>query len=440
MADITPLRTAAETGLTKLFEATKMKYPTGVSIAREEAFRYFEAVGLPTRRVEAFKYTDLRSAFRDAAHPAEMPSAETAKAASAEARGFAGIEAVRLTFVNGHLIEAESDLTRIPAGITVTPLTQALTDGDARLAQLTPVKQASENAIYQLNTAFLADGALITVAAGVTVETPLHLRFVGTGSEAYSTATRVLVVLEEGAEALILESHEGPDGVAYQPNDAVDVVIGDHATFRHARLNAEGREAVALSTLSARLGAESAIETVNVVVGAVLSRHQVYLNFAGADARAVVNGAAMLNGKQLADTTFLADHAATGGVSRELFKTVVDGAATGVFQGKIIVQQAAQQTDGKMMSACLILSDEGQMMNKPELEIFADDVACGHGATCGALDDDLLFYLMQRGLPKAEAESLLVQAFLGAAIESVGHEGARDALIGTVEAWLKARG
>ena len=141
----------------------------------------------------------------------------------------------------------------------------------------------------------------------------------------------------------------------------------------------------------------------NVVVGAVLSRHQVYLNFAGADARAVVNGAAMLNGKQLADTTFLADHAATGGVSRELFKTVVDGEATGVFQGKIIVQQAAQQTDGKMMSACLILSDEGQMMNKPELEIFADDVACGHGATCGALDEDLLFYLMQRGLPKAQA-------------------------------------
>jgi Fe-S cluster assembly protein SufD len=111
-----------------------------------------------------------------------------------------------------------------------------------------------------------------------------------------------------------------------------------------------------------------------------------------------------------------------------------------VFQGKIIVQQAAQQTDGKMMSACLILSDDGQMMNKPELEIFADDVACGHGATCGALDEDLLFYLMQRGLPKAQAESLLVQAFLGAAIESVSHDGAREALVGTIEAWLAARG
>ena len=308
MADITPLRTAAETALSKLFEATKMKYPTGVSIAREEAFRYFEAVGLPTRRVEAFKYTDLRSAFRDAAHPAEMPSSDTAKAAVEEAKGFAGIEAVRLTFVNGHLIADQSDLGRIPAGITVTPLNEALTVGNALLEKLTPVRQASENPIYQLNTAFLADGALISVEAGAKVETPLHLRFIGTGTEAYSTATRVLVTLGEGAEALVLESHEGPDGISYQPNDAMDVVVADNATFRHARLNAEGRDAVALSTLSVKLGAEAAVETVNVVVGAVLSRHQVYLNFAGADARAVVNGAAMLNGKQLADTTFLADH------------------------------------------------------------------------------------------------------------------------------------
>lgn len=439
MAEITPLRSPAETGLAKLFEATRMRYPTGVSIAREEAFRYFEAVGLPTRRVEAFKYTDLRAAYADAASPAEMPSAEAARDAVAGAKGFAGVAALRLTFVNGHLIAEASDLAAVPAGVTVTPLVEALAQGDALLGRLTPVRQAAENPIYQLNTAFLADGALIHVAAGARVGMPLHLRFVGTGADAFSTATRVLVVLEEGAEITVLETHEGPDGVAYQPNDALDVVVGDGAAFRHARLNAEGRETVALSTLSARLGAKASIETVNVVVGAVLSRHQVYLNFAGADAKAVVNGAAMLNGRQLADTTFLADHAGTGGVSRELFKTVVDGAATGVFQGKIIVQQAAQQTDGKMMSACLILSDEGQMMNKPELEIFADNVACGHGATCGALDDDLLFYLMQRGLPKPEAESLLVQAFLGEAIEAVSHEGAREALIAHIEAWLGAR-
>ena len=236
-----------------------------------------------------------------------------------------------------------------------------------------------------------------------------------------------------------LESHEGPDGVAYQPNDALDVVVADRARFHHTRLNLEGREAVALSTISARLGAQSHIETVNLVVGAVLSRHQIYLHFAGENATATVNGATMLGHGQLADSTLLADHAAVGGISRELFKTVIDGDSTGVFQGKIIVEQVAQKTDGKMKSDCLLLSDDGQMMNKPELEIFADDVACGHGATCGALDDDLLFYLMARGLPRREAESLLVQAFLGEAVEAVSHEGARAALIAEIEAWLARR-
>ncbi|KAB1069529.1 SufB/SufD family protein [Methylobacterium planeticum] len=440
MADVTNLRTSAEAGLTKLFEVARMKFPTGVSIAREEAFRYFEAVGLPSRRVEAFKYTDLRAAMREAAPPSPVPAAEVVTAALAEAKGFAGLDAVRLTFVNGHLIAGASDLDRVPAGITVTTLNEALTNGDPLLDRLAPVAQTRENPIYQLNAAFMADGALIRVAKGAKVETPIHLRFVGTGATAFSTATRVLAVLEEEAEATFLESHEGPDAIAYQPNDALDVIIEDRARFHHTRLNVEGTAAVALSTIAARLGAQSHIETVNLVVGAVLSRHQIYLHFAGGNATAAVNGATMLGHGQLADSTLLADHAAVGGVSRELFKTVIDGDSTGVFQGKIIVEQIAQKTDGKMKSDCLLLSDDGQMMNKPELEIFADDVACGHGATCGALDDDLLFYLMARGLPKPQAESLLVQAFLGEAVEAVSHEGARAALITEVEAWLARRG
>ncbi|MEA1834980.1 SufD family Fe-S cluster assembly protein [Methylobacterium durans] len=440
MADVTNLRTPAESGLSKLFEVARMKFPTGVSIAREEAFRYFEAMGLPSRRVEAFKYTDLRAALKEAAPPADAPAAATAREAIGAAKGFAGIEAVRLAFVNGHLVAEASDLGHVPQGVTVTPLNEALAANDPLLASLAPVAQSRENPIYQLNAAFMADGLLVRVAAGAKVAAPLHLRFVGTGAEAFSTATRVLVVLEADAELTVLESHEGPDGVAYQPNDALDVVIGDRARFHHSRLNGEGREAIALSTISARLGAGSHIETVNVVTGAVLSRHQIYLHFAGEDATATVNGATMLGDGQLADSTLLADHAAVGGVSRELFKTVIDGDATGVFQGKIIVEQIAQKTDGKMKSDCLLLKDEGQMMNKPELEIFADDVACGHGATCGAPDADLLFYLMARGLPRPEAESLLVQAFLGEALESVTHAGAREAMIGTVETWLAERG
>lgn len=440
MAEIKNLRTSAETGLSSLFEAARKSFATEEAIQREEAFKVFEAAGLPSRRVEAFKYTDLRAAIHEAAPPAEAPSAETAKAAVSVAKGFAGIEAVRLTFVNGHLVPALSDLGSVPAGVTVTPLNEAMTKGDARLKDLAPVVQTRENPIYQLNTAFLADGALISVEAGAKIEMPIHLRFVGTGETAFSTATRVLVTLGEGAEFSLLESHEGPEGLAYQPNDVIDAVIADKANLRHTRLNREGDKAIALSTIAARLGAKANLESVNLVFGGVLSRHQIYLHFAGENATATVNGATMLGNGRLADSTLLADHAAVGGLSREMFKTVIDGDSTGVFQGKIIVRQAAQKTDGKMKSDCLLLTDDGQMMNKPELEIFADDVACGHGATCGAPDEDLLFYLMARGLPKAIAESLLVQAFVGEALESVTHEGARDALIGEVEGWLAARG
>ncbi|MBK3405675.1 SufD family Fe-S cluster assembly protein [Methylorubrum populi] len=440
MADVTNLRSPAEAGLSKLFESSRKAFASESAISREEAFRFFEATGLPSRRVEAFKYTDLRAAITEAAPPAEAPSEDAARAAVAGAKGFAEVEAARLTFVNGHLVAALSDLDRIPEGVTVAPLNEALAQGDARLKLLAPVEQVRENPIYQLNTAFLADGALISVAPGAKPRTPVHLRFVGTGATAFSTATRVLVEVGAGAEFFLLESHEGPAGLTYQPNDALDVHIGEEAAFRHTRLNREGDAAIALSTLSVRLDARAQLETVNLVTGAKLSRHQIYLHVAGADANAVVNGATLLGHGQLADSTLLADHAATGGVGREMFKTVIDGDSTGVFQGKIIVRQVAQQTDGKMKSDCLLLTDDGQMMNKPELEIFADDVACGHGATCGAPDEDLLFYLMARGLPRATAESLLVQAFIGEAVETVTHEGARDALIGGIEAWLAARG
>ncbi len=439
MADLN-LPTSAESGLSKLFESSRKAFASEEAIAREEAFRFFEATGLPSRRVEAFKYTDLRAALKHAAPPAQAPDAAAAASAVQGAQGFAGIEAARLTFVNGHLMPALSDLDRLPAGVTATPINEAMSRGDARLKGLAPVAQARENPIYQLNTAFLADGALVTVAAGAKPQGVLHLRFVGTGPDPFSTATRVLIDVAAGADLTVLESHEGPDGLTYQPNDALDVRIAEDAVFRHVRTNREGNAAISLSTLSVRLDARANLESVNLVTGAVLSRHQIYLHVAGDDANAVVNGAALLGDGQLADSTLLADHAAVGGVGREMFKTVIDGDATGVFQGKIIVRQIAQKTDGKMKSDCLLLTDDGQMMNKPELEIFADDVACGHGATCGAPDEDLLFYLMARGLPRATAESLLVQAFVGEAVESVAHEGAREALIGEIEAWLKARG
>jgi Fe-S cluster assembly protein SufD len=438
MGAVTLMRTPAETALAQAFEAAKSKLP-GDRDTRVKAFADFIEVGLPHRRVEEFKYTDLRAAIREAAPLAEKLSAKEAQAAAASAKAFAGAEAIRIAVVNGHVVREASDLDRLPEGVEVTTLAEAHASGHALVKHLTPVQLAAENPVYRLNTAFMTDGALIRVAANASVDQPIHLRFVTTGGAPLATATRTLIVVEEAASVTLLESHEGPDGVASQLNDVIEFVVGDRAKVCHVRLNAEGREALALSTLTARLGEAVSFDSLNTVIGGSISRHQVFLTFAGDRSLARINGATMIKDRQHADATLVVTHSGLHCTSRELFKTVIDGEATGVFQGKIIVEPQAQKTDGRMMSAALLLSDSGTMNNKPELEIFADDVLCAHGATSGALDEDLLFYIMARGVPRAEAESLLVQAFLGEAIETVEHESVREALVGTVEEWLRAR-
>jgi Fe-S cluster assembly protein SufD len=173
--------------------------------------------------------------------------------------------------------------------------------------------------------------------------------------------------------------------------------------------------------------------------GSALARHQVFARFEGADATLDLRGAALLRGRQHLDTTLVVDHIAPHGVSRELFRTVLDDEATGVFQGRINVAKEAQKTDGRMASNALMLSDRATMNNKPELEIFADDVQCAHGATCGSLDDELLFYLMARGIPRREAEGLMIRSFVGAAIDGVVSDVAREALGTAADRWLAGR-
>jgi Fe-S cluster assembly protein SufD len=436
MAEITLMKTPAETGLAQAYETVKTTLP-GDAQSRAQAFELFTRSGLPHRRVEEFKYTDLRALMREAAPFAGTPSAGEAKAALADAKAFSSVEALQVPFVNGHFVRDAVDLGGLPENVEIVPLAEALADGHEWLAKLSPVSWANQNPVYQLNTTFMADGVMLRISGAV--DTPIHLRFVTAGTSAVATATRVLVLVENGASVTLLESHESPDGANHQPNDVVEMIAGDRTNVRHVRLNAEGDEALALSTLAVKVGAEAEFFSLNVVAGAATSRHQVFSVLDGENTKVRINGTTMLKGGQHADSTLVVEHAAPHCESRELFKNVIDGDATGVFQGKIIVPHHAQKTDGRMMSAALLLSDGGTMNNKPELEIFADDVQCAHGATCGQLDEDLLFYLMARGLPKNEAESLMVQAFLGEAIEFVDNLDVHDALVEVVEDWLRAR-
>ena len=206
-----------------------------------------------------------------------------------------------------------------------------------------------------------------------------------------------------------------------------------------SRSSARAADALHVSTLAAAIGARARFNTFTFTAGGAVVRNQLFLKFDGEDTVAGIRGATLIKGRQHADTTLVADHAARGCQSREMFKTVLDGEAHGVFQGRIIVRPHAQKTDAKMMTRALLLSERAEADNKPELEIFADDVQCGHGATAGALDDDLKFYLMARGIPQPEAEALLIRAFLGEAIEGIEHAGLREALMDAVVAWLEAR-
>jgi Fe-S cluster assembly protein SufD len=194
-----------------------------------------------------------------------------------------------------------------------------------------------------------------------------------------------------------------------------------------------------LWTLLAEVAGHARFNAFLFTTGGAVVRNQMFVRFAGEETVAAVRGASLLKGTQHADATLVADHAAGACVSRELFKSVLDDRAQSIFQGKIIVRQGAQKTDARMATHALLLTDEAEADNKPELEIYADDVQCGHGATSGALDQDLLFYLKARGIPDEEAQALLIQAFIGEAVDGIEHAGLRDALMGEAAAWLKAR-
>ncbi len=441
MADVERINTPVETAIAEHFAGAKAALP-GDSGARETAFARFIEAGLPHRRVEEWKYTDLRSVMRAAAPLAPALSDDAAKAALEASSWFSGVDAARIAIANGHVVASASDFADLPEGVSLETTAQALASGHADLAALGAIPEASENIAYALNSAFMSDGAVIRVAAGTKVETPLHLRFVVTGDSAVATATRTLVIVEKGASVTLLESHDSDDDLAHQPNNVVEIVAQDEATVAHMRIDGHGSSAQALSTLTAHLGAHVAFDTLNIVARPGLVRHQVFMTFAGEHTKGGVRGATMLNGKQHADTTLFVKHIAPHCESRELFKTAIDGNATGVFQGRIAVAKEAQKTDGKMMSAAVLLSDGATMNNKPELEIFADDVLCGHGATCGELDDDLLFYLMARGIPRPEAEALLIESFLGEAVEEAvdeADEDMREALLSVARTWLASR-
>ena len=440
-ADVRPIKTAAETALADSFAAAKDRLPGAGPLAalRAEAFRQFSTSGLPHRRVEEWKYTDLRALMRDAKPLAGAPDAAAKARAKDAGASLASIEGRRIVFVDGAFAPELSDLAGLEAGLSIRSMAAALAAGDPQVTSLLGKLVPTDDVAVALNTAFMGDGAVIRVGEGAALARPLHLVFANAGDAPAAVFTRSLVRIGKGARAMLVESHEGTAGNEYQVNTVLELEVGDEAHVDHIKVTGEGAGALHVSTLITAVGAHARFNEFLFTTGGTVVRNQMFVRFDGEGTIAGIRGASLLRGRQHADTTLIADHVAAGCTGREVFKSVVDDEGRAVFQGKIIVRAEAQKTDARMATHALLLSENAEADNKPELEIFADDVQCGHGATAGDLDEDLLFYLKARGIPPKDAEALLIQAFVGEAVEGIEHAGLRDALMDQVAAWLEAR-
>jgi Fe-S cluster assembly protein SufD len=437
-AQIIPSKTQAETTLADAYGAAKAKLPGNAEIVklREDAFSAFSEAGLPHRRIESWHYTDLRTIMREA-----LPVAPVAGAAAIEAlRKEIGTQLTqKLVLVDGVFVPELSDA--LPAGVTVRSLASVLAEGKADLIPLiSGMGLGSADPIVALNAAMMQDGVVIEVAPGAVVADPINLLYATGSATPTACFSRSLVVVGKGASVRVCEASIGEGARTGQTFGALIFSVGDEANVGHTlMLTKTVAGSVRLETFIVEIGAKAKFDSFALIAGSGLVRRQIFMRFAGDESEGAVRGVSLLRGKEHADTTLFVEHVGKGCVGRETFRYILDGEATGIFQGKIRVAPGAQQTDGKMLSRALLLTDMVAMNNKPELEIFADDVACGHGATCGGLSEDQLFYLQARGIPYADAESLLLEAFAAELADEIPHEGLVEVFRAEIGAWLAER-
>lgn len=393
---------------------------------RSLGFEVFREHGLPHRRIEAWHYTDLRNLLREIHPLAPMAPPDIALPA--------GPGVFRIFIADGHLIGTAGAQ---PAGLRILPLRDCLSGGDQDVVDLLYPPEGAGDSIVALNAALAVDGVVIDVSTGETITTPVEIVLTSGTGAARMDVSRILVRVGRGARLTLVERQEAQAQV--QRNFAMVAHVAEHGVFNHLCEIAGGAPEVLLASLLLDLAAGAQMSSTAVIAGGELVRRQIFASVSGDRASLAISGLSLLDGKQHADTTLTVEHRKPNGTSRELFKHILVDEATGVFQGKVIVHPVAQKTDGGMKSHTLMLGDGPAIYNKPELEIFADDVVCGHGATIGQLDENQLFYLMSRGLPRAEAESLLIEAFAREVVDPVEDEMLRGRFETVLGEWLKRR-
>lgn len=420
--------------------------PSWVRRLRADAFERFEELGFPTTRQEEWKYTNVAPITKANFDPAFVRDDNALAIDTAELNEFIYEEArrSRLVFVNGFYRPELSSLEALPEGVIALDLAEVLR-GDEHVnvvrEQLARTAPYDGNAFTALNTAFFAGGALLRIPQGVRVESPVHLLFLADG-RATSTASfpRTLVIAERDSSATFIESYAGlGEDNCYLTNAVTEIVLADGARLEHYKVQRESTAAFHVATTAISMGRSSSYNSTTVTLGAQLSRHDISVAFDSEGAEAWIDGLYIVGENQHADTHSLIDHRQPHCSSHQLYKGILDGRSRAVFNGKVFVREGAQQTDARQTNRNLLLSNEARVDTKPQLEIFADDVKCAHGATVGQLEEEELFYLTSRGLHPELARNLLTYGFAEEVIDKIKIESIRTQLGESVLNRLHAR-
>jgi Fe-S cluster assembly protein SufD len=401
--------------------------PPALRRLHKAAIARFDALGFPTPRHEDWKFTSLAPLLRVPFRLAE-PGCEGVTAAAL--RPFTFRDSLQLVFVNGFYAPELSSLSARPPGVIATSLAAAVRDHPAKVEpHLARYARYEDQVFTALNTAFLRDGAFLFLPKGTVVEKPIHLVFVATAATEPTVAhPRNLIVAGTNSQATLVESYVGLDAEVYFTNAVTEVAAGDGAVLDHYKVQRESTAAFHVATLQVHQDRSSNFASHYLGLGGALVRNEVRALLGAEGCECTLNGLYLATGRQHLDNHTVIDHARPHCASHELYKGILDGQARGVFNGKIFVRPDAQKTDAKQTNQTLLLSEDAVINTKPQLEIFADDVKCTHGATVGQLREDAVFYLRSRGIGREAARSLLTFAFANDIISRVRVEPIREQL------------
>jgi Fe-S cluster assembly protein SufD len=388
--------------------------PQWLATARRHAVDRFREIGFPTLHDEEWRFTSVAS-IAETPFVLARDGASQVAAHHLERLQLPGETAATLVFVNGRYAEMASDLRRVPRGVSIGSLSRIVGEPANDIhSYLTRVAHVERNPFTALNTAFLLDAAVVSVEDNVTLAAPIHLLFVSTAEGGRVMAhPRVLVVVGRNSKAAVVESYVGLNATGYFTNSVSEIVASENAQVEHYKLQRESDDSAHVGGLYVSVARSASITCHSVNFGGSLVRNDVNVVLDGDGAECTLNGFYLGDRRRLVDNHTTIDHARPNCGSREIYKGILGDHARAVFNGKIIVRPAAQKTDAKQTNKALLLSEDAQINTKPQLEIFADDVKCTHGAAIGQIDDEAMFYLRARGLSEHDARRLLIRAFAG---------------------------